>query len=183
MTLISSLLHNAQLVLGSNNSVPPSFNTENVSSSGYETVVPLWGYSVSSQGVGNDFVDYPTTVGSSVTNGQVKVTRMEQTDGDKYYRYDVTIPRWSDGSIRLLSVEFCAEAKAASIADLRCFVVNGSTAIRIGKMHGFSYATNASSDPTNKYATYANVLPIKSGIDIRFTTSSQLRHIEILWFH
>lgn len=169
-----------QLALDFSSTDEPSFNTGNVTGGGYTEIVPYWGWTLA----GGEYVTYPTTAGGTVTKGNMTITKTTNDSGDNVYQYDIAIPRFGDG-IRLLTVDFCCAGDSESSADMRIWLINGSAAVNIAKVHAFSYGYTSSGEQvnSNKYSSYQGILPIKSGVDIRFVSSEKLRHAHILLFN
>ena len=158
----------------------PSFHIGNVTGGGYTEIVPFWGQA----SIGDEYVTYPTTVGGTVTKGNMTITKTTNTSGVNVYQYDIAIPRFVDG-IRLLTVDFCCAGDNENSADMRVWLINGSAAVNIAKVHSFSYGYKSDGEQvnSNRYSSYQGILPIKSGVDIRFVSSEKLRHAHILLFN
>lgn len=114
-----------------------------------------------------------------------KVSCFRTNESDDVYQYTVSIPTWTGGRSKMCSIDFCCQGNSDNLADMRVWLISGSKAVNILKQHSFNYGYNdgGSAHFTNSYSSCNLVIPIKSGVNLRFDSSRRVRHMHILLFN
>lgn len=148
--------------------------------SNYTEVVPYWGYTL-----GNELVSPAkgeTIVAPSPYNA---ISCYHTNETDSVYEYTVSIPTWTDGKTKMLSIDFCCLGGNESLEDMRVWLVSGSARVNILKQHAFNYGYKVSGEVThtNQYSSCNQIIPIKSGVNLQFVSANKVRHAHILLFN
>ena len=147
----------------------------------YTEVVPYWEYSTPEGDIVNPSKGETVICPEPYQN----VTCFRVNGSDDEYQYTVSIPTWSTGKTKMLSVDFCCQGDSESLADMRVWLISGTKEVNILKQHSFNYGYDSSGAVahSNAYASCNLIIPIKSGVNLRFVSSKMVRHMHILLFN